>query len=321
MNFLSKKLNDFTRNSSKLKRPNGIKRLSNISNKSHTNQSIEISDEQQKAKNSWSIEDPIISKPEFSSSTKKNSWRRSNSNHSKTLTKRKSSNNNGNFNAQQEISKNELKSPLRKVASSSSSLSSQNQKVILLNWCKNILKRYVELEIINPINDFSKSWQNGVAFLSLIHSIRNDIVPEIEILIKPKGERNGKLKNNLFTPKHKSSLSNPSLSTAYKLFSAEPKDWYNNLERAFQLAEKYFKIVSKLDPNDIVWVKNPDERIIMTYITEFYMYIQEESNLAKDGMLLTPSSFDISETESNNNELQEMISKSRKRGNIYILCF
>ncbi|OUM64600.1 hypothetical protein PIROE2DRAFT_51238, partial [Piromyces sp. E2] len=111
--------------------------------------------------------------------------------------------------------------------------------MLLLNWCQNILKPYVDLEIAQPVKDFSQSWQNGIAFLSLIHSIRNDIVPEIDILV-------------------------------------QEKDWYNNLERAFNLAEKHFKIISLLEPNDIVSVKNPDERIIMTYISEFYWYINKE---------------------------------------------
>jgi hypothetical protein len=42
-----------------------------------------------------------------------------------------------------------------------------NAKTSLLNWCRSVLKPYVELGIINEIQDFSKSWQNGVAFFSI----------------------------------------------------------------------------------------------------------------------------------------------------------
>jgi len=270
-----------------------------------------MTDEQQKAKNSWKMEDTI---PELPALSNKNSWRRSTIRHSKTLNRRMSSINNGHYGIKTDVNKNDSTSPLRKSASVASPLSSQNPKILLLNWCKNILKLYVELEITNPINDFSKSWQNGVAFLSLIHSIRNDIVPEIDILVQEKMENGNKFENILPTPKRTASLSNPSSASTFKLYTAEPKDWYNNLERAFQLAEKYFKIISLLDPNDIISVKNPDERIIMTYISEFYWYIQREKKLSKEEKLNSPISTDISETE-NNIELKEPIPKTRKRAN------
>lgn len=61
-----------------------------------------------------------------------------------------------------------------------------NAKTSLLNWCRSVLKPYVELGIINEIQDFSKSWQNGVAFLALVHKMQPSIMPEIEELIQAK---------------------------------------------------------------------------------------------------------------------------------------
>ncbi|ORX81940.1 hypothetical protein BCR32DRAFT_244563 [Anaeromyces robustus] len=321
MNFFSKKLNDFTRNSTFLKRSNGVKRLSNISkksNSSHQNSPEELTEEQKNAKNSWNTEDPVTIKqesPSSPSSPSKNSWRRSTIRQSKTLNRRLSSYNNGQLNIRTDMNhKPDLLSPLRKSASVASPLSSQNPKMLLLNWCKNILKLYVELEITNPINDFSKSWQNGVAFLSLIHSIRNDIVPEIDTIVQEKIE-NGNIVNILPTPKRTASLANSSSQSTFKLYTAEPKDWYNNLERAFSLAEKHFKIISLLDPNDIISVKNPDERIIMTYISEFYWYIQKEKKLAKENKLPSPPPSDIGSENDSISDTLEVMPKNRKRAN------
>jgi len=309
MKFLSKKLNDFARNSTLIRRSNGIKRQST----GHPISPDEMTNEQKLAKDSWNTEDVAITKPEFLT-PKKNSWRRSTIRHSKTLNRRLSSINNGYFNIKTDgLNNNDSTSPLRKSASVASPLTSQNPKVLLLNWCQNILKPYVDLEISEPVKDFSKSWQNGVAFLSLIHSIRNDIVPEIDILVQEKIENGNNLVNILPTPKRTASLSNPSSNSTFKLYTAEPKDWYNNLERAFNLAEKYFKIISLLEPNDIVSVKNPDERIIMTYISEFYWYINKEKKLAKEGRLSSPS--ERSENENYSDDL-EVLPKNRKRGNL-----
>ncbi|ORX52232.1 hypothetical protein BCR36DRAFT_231497, partial [Piromyces finnis] len=300
-------LNDFT-HSTFIKRSNGIKRQS----VNHPISPDEITNEQKIAKDSWNTEDSGLSKPEFLTS-KKNTWRRSTIRHSKTLNRRLSTINNGSLNIKTDGLNNDKNSPLRKSTSVASPLASQNPKMLLLNWCQNILKPYVDLEISEPIKDFSKSWQNGVAFLSLIHSIRNDIVPEIDILIQEKVENDNKFINVLPTPKRTASLSNPSSNSTFKLYITEPKDWYNNLERAFNLAEKYFKIIPLIEPNDIVSFKNPDERIIMTYISEFYWYINKGKKLAREGRKSLSSSV-CSENESNSDNL-EVHPKTRKRAN------
>ncbi|ORX82095.1 hypothetical protein BCR32DRAFT_292856 [Anaeromyces robustus] len=134
-----------------------------------------------------------------------------------------------------------------------------NAKTSLLNWCKSVLKPYVELGIIEEIKDFSKSWQNGVAFLALVHKMQPSIMPEIEELIQAK-------ENN-------QSYSIPVLYT-----SDDQEDWYQNLYTAFQIAEKCFGIAQLIDANDICRVNAPDERIVMTYISEFYFAFERNYN-------------------------------------------
>ncbi|ORX61014.1 hypothetical protein BCR36DRAFT_407999 [Piromyces finnis] len=138
-----------------------------------------------------------------------------------------------------------------------------NAKTSLLNWCKSVLKPYVELGIINEIQDFSKSWQNGVAFLALVHKMQPSIMPEIEELIQAK-ETN-------------QPYGIPSLYT-----SDDPEDWFQNLYTAFQIAEKCFGIAQLIDANDICRVSSPDERIIMTYISEFYFAFERNYNNIKN---------------------------------------
>jgi hypothetical protein len=138
-----------------------------------------------------------------------------------------------------------------------------NAKTSLLNWCKSVLKPYVELGIINEIQDFSKSWQNGVAFLALVHKMQPSIMPEIEELIQAK-EAN-------------EPYGIPSLYT-----SDDPEDWFQNLYTAFQIAEKCFGIAQLIDANDICRVSSPDERIVMTYISEFYFAFERNYNNIKN---------------------------------------
>jgi len=266
-----------------------------------------------------------------------NSWRRSTVRHSKTLNRRISTRNSGLVVAD-ELNMIGTTSTLRKSASLSSPIASQNPKMLLLYWCQNVLKLYVDLEITDPIDDFSKSWQDGVAFLSLIHSIRSDIVPEIDVLIQNKVGSDPNLNANVQIPKRSASLSNPAsvsnsptTGTPFKILKAGPKDWYNNLKRAFVLAERYFKIVALLDPEDIVKVSNPDERIIMTYISEFYWYMQNQKKLEKESGLVTPPS---EQSDSDNNtisrsksvhSIDDGISRSRSvhssRGNYIIIHY
>jgi len=138
-----------------------------------------------------------------------------------------------------------------------------NAKTSLLNWCKNVLKPYVELGIISEVNDFSKSWQNGVAFLALVHKMKPSIMPEIEELIQARDTNQP--------------YSIPSLYT-----SNDPEDWFQNLYTAFQIAEKCFGIAQLIDANDICRVSTPDERIVMTYISEFYFAFERNYNNIKN---------------------------------------
>lgn len=79
------------------------------------------------------------------------------------------------------------------------------------------------------IENFTTSWQNGLPFLALLHS------------------------------------QNPNLIDYSALDPNRPPD---NLELAFTMAEKEFGIARLLDVNDILTAK-PDERCIMTYVSEY----------------------------------------------------
>eukprot|EP00833_Pecoramyces_ruminatium_P017734 jgi/Orpsp1_1/1191766/evm.model.d7180000088374.1 len=138
-----------------------------------------------------------------------------------------------------------------------------NAKTSLLNWCRSVLKPYVELGIINEIQDFSKSWQNGVAFLALVHKMQPSIMPEIEELIQAKEAGQP--------------FEIPLLYT-----SDDQEDWFQNLYTAFQIAEKCFGIAQLIDANDICRVNAPDERIVMTYISEFYFAFERNYNNIKN---------------------------------------
>ncbi|KAG4099234.1 hypothetical protein H8356DRAFT_1423990 [Neocallimastix lanati (nom. inval.)] len=62
----------------------------------------------------------------------------------------------------------------------------------------------------------------------------------------------------------------------------DAEDWFQNLYKAFQIAEKCFGIVRLIDTNDICRVSAPDERIVMTYISEFYFAFERNYNNIKN---------------------------------------
>lgn len=88
------------------------------------------------------------------------------------------------------------------------------------------------------VKDFSASWQNGLAFTALIHSGRPELVGDYDALKhKPPGAL---------------------------------------LQDAFDLAEKEFGIPKLLDVEDMVDVLRPDEKSVMTYVSQFQKYFTEQ---------------------------------------------
>lgn len=81
------------------------------------------------------------------------------------------------------------------------------------------------------VQNFHLSWKDGLAFCALIHRHR------------------------------------PELLDYYKLSRENPMD---NLNLAFDIADKHLDIPRMLDPEDLVNTVKPDERSVMTYVSAFY---------------------------------------------------
>ncbi|XP_049849031.1 uncharacterized protein LOC126317097 [Schistocerca gregaria] len=97
----------------------------------------------------------------------------------------------------------------------------------LLLWCKRKTKNYNNVHI----NDFSGSFQDGLAFCALVHCHRPDLIQ-------------------------------------YDSLSHENK--IDNLNLAFDVCNTHLGISHLLDAEDIVSMPHPDERSIMTYVAELY---------------------------------------------------
>lgn len=80
------------------------------------------------------------------------------------------------------------------------------------------------------IRDFGKSWKDGMAFNAIINRFRPDLVD---------------------------------------YSSMTRSDPLKNLEQAFSVAEKKLSIPRLIDPEDIATVLYPDEKCIMTYVSQF----------------------------------------------------
>jgi actinin alpha len=97
----------------------------------------------------------------------------------------------------------------------------------LLLWCQKKTHGYKDVKVDN----FTLSWQDGLAFCALIH-------------------------------KHR-----PDLLDFDKLSKSNPRE---NLELAFDVAEKHLGITRLLDVEDLVDVARPDERSVITYVSEYF---------------------------------------------------
>lgn len=103
----------------------------------------------------------------------------------------------------------------------------------LLRWCRDVTSGYENVNVV----DFSRSWQDGLAFNAIIHRFRPDLVPGMHGL---KGSERTR-----------------------------------NLEQAFRVAEDFLDIKRLLDVEDITEVSVPDEKSIMTYVSSYYQKFKE----------------------------------------------
>ncbi|KAL7987674.1 hypothetical protein Chor_006593, partial [Crotalus horridus] len=113
-----------------------------------------------------------------------------------------------------------------------------NAKKALLKWVQYTAARQTGIDV----KDFGQSWRSGIAFHSVIHAIR----PELVDLEKAKTQSNKK-----------------------------------NLEEAFTIAESELGIPRLLDPEDVD-VDKPDEKSIMTYVAQFLKHYPDLHNAASD---------------------------------------
>ncbi|XP_059504896.1 nesprin-2 [Stegostoma tigrinum] len=87
------------------------------------------------------------------------------------------------------------------------------------------------------VQDFSSSWRNGLAFVAIINALRPGLLDLQELKQRPDME---------------------------------------NLEMAFKVAEQELKIPRLLEAKDVA-VSNPDEKSIITYISQFLQYSKEHA--------------------------------------------
>ncbi|KAJ3291235.1 actinin alpha 2, partial [Blyttiomyces sp. JEL0837] len=153
-------------------------------------------------------------------------------------------------------------------------LSNRSPKASLLAWCHQIMAPYAEIGILPVVTDFTRAWQNGVAFLVLVHTFKPDLVPDLTELYTRLDSRKKKAlgikvphqptvhvsNNNNFT--------NQTFQMTRYLYTTSRKEWHSTLERAFKLAEEFMGVSRLLDPEDLTEVEEPEERTVMTYVSE-----------------------------------------------------
>lgn len=99
------------------------------------------------------------------------------------------------------------------------------------------------------VKNFTTSWKDGLAFNAVIHRFRPELINYEQL---------------------------------------DPRDAINNIEQAFTVAEQKLEIPRLLDAEDIVDAILPDEKSIMTYISQYYQkFKSEERNLTNKSVLNT----------------------------------
>ncbi|KAF9022084.1 actinin alpha 2, partial [Haplosporangium bisporale] len=118
-------------------------------------------------------------------------------------------------------------------------------KQALLKWVRYQLEDYSD--VIPPIQDFHRSWRTGLAFTALIHRHDPEFLPEFYSSVLP-------------------------------LPFETSDEWKKTLTNAFDLALEKMALPRLLDPEDLVDVETPDERSIMTYISEYYLVMSKHQS-------------------------------------------
>lgn len=106
----------------------------------------------------------------------------------------------------------------------------------------NWIQRVTERYSNVKIDNLTTSWQNGIAFNAIIHRFRPELVPDF--------------------------------------FTLDPSKSYENCSNAFKIAEESLDIPKLFDPEDIIDVLKPDEKSILTYLSQFYQkFLAEERHM------------------------------------------
>lgn len=91
------------------------------------------------------------------------------------------------------------------------------------------------------IENLTTSWQDGMGFNAIIHKFRPHLVQNF-----------------------------------YKL---DPSEAHKNCEQAFKIAEEGLEIPKLFDAEDIIDAVKPDEKSILTYLSQFYQRFKEEERI------------------------------------------
>ncbi|KAM3917975.1 nesprin-2 isoform 2-T2 [Leptodactylus fuscus] len=111
-------------------------------------------------------------------------------------------------------------------------------KKALLQWAQERCAQSGSIDI----KDFKSSWKNGMAFLTIIQSLRPDLINMDKLQGKSNEEK---------------------------------------LQEAFRIAENELQIPKLIEPEDLT-VSDPDEKSIMTYVAQFLQYSKNMEEPAKD---------------------------------------
>ncbi|XP_076233197.1 smoothelin-like protein 2 isoform X3 [Calliopsis andreniformis] len=103
----------------------------------------------------------------------------------------------------------------------------------LLAWCRSKTKEYENVQLDN----FSTSWNNGLAFCALLHHFRPD---------------------------------------AFDYYSLRPENRRMNFELAFKKADELAGIAPLLDVEDMVMMRKPDWKCVFTYVQSIYRRFKDE---------------------------------------------
>ncbi|KAJ1978173.1 alpha-actinin [Dimargaris verticillata] len=97
----------------------------------------------------------------------------------------------------------------------------------LLLWCQRQTAPYAEVNV----QDFTYSWQDGLAFCALIHRHRPDL---------------------------------------FNFYDLDMNDPHRNTAFAFEVAERYLNIPKLLDVEDVCDLPKPDKLSVMTYVAQYF---------------------------------------------------